>query len=456
MSKKICVFLSFSGIFHLLRRGLVTLADLDDGIFFPGCRKEHLLEGAKLWHPRRRDGYNYGPASRVKAVVRRMKKAEKEGRLWWWREETEKFRSEEDFTPARRGVQLVMLCGGIVAPPYKTVHSASYGTPTDVHFQPFSAWCWVHNLPVRIFTSEEVVACSVDVADLQDYYSLPAANYKTDVVNRWIWEMGAVPRGNQEVRLTPRMVCKDGFAVSVQASLSHYCSPRGTHPDEPWTQVECGFPSEHVPAWDEFQETPRSEDVEEGKDPTEDVYPYVPIEKVLEAFETHGGFDPIASARERAAADVSQDRSAAWNRRIRRTCGYYRPYGGLLGPKCGKSGGKCSRDECPGRRFIPVLSKRTKITSVANTDDFEVVLAAGKVRRVDGSDLRVVVVNGDAVLFAQRGLGQDALKLYDFELEGVSEARVQEINDLLKMANLSAVDSRYLMPGHACLLAGGE
>jgi hypothetical protein len=39
----------------------------------------------------------------------------------------------------------------------------------------------------------------------------------------------------------PKIECVDGFSISVQASSTHYCSPRDN--EGPWDTVECGFPS---------------------------------------------------------------------------------------------------------------------------------------------------------------------------------------------------------------------
>lgn len=41
----------------------------------------------------------------------------------------------------------------------------------------------------------------------------------------------------------PAIECADGFTMSVQASRSHYCTPRNDV--GPYTAVEVGFPSKH-------------------------------------------------------------------------------------------------------------------------------------------------------------------------------------------------------------------
>jgi hypothetical protein len=77
----------------------------------------------------------------------------------------------------------------------------------------------------------------------------------------------------------PRIVCNDGFAVSVQARTWCYCSPRND--EGPWTEVELGFPTEAEPLILKWAETP--------SDPTKTVYGWVPTEVVMEVIASHGG-----------------------------------------------------------------------------------------------------------------------------------------------------------------------
>ena len=76
-----------------------------------------------------------------------------------------------------------------------------------------------------------------------------------------------------------RIVCADGFAMSVQAGEGIYSEPRNDA--GPWTTVEVGFPTEREDSLMEWCETPES--------PTATVYGYVPIEVVLSVIERHGG-----------------------------------------------------------------------------------------------------------------------------------------------------------------------
>lgn len=81
----------------------------------------------------------------------------------------------------------------------------------------------------------------------------------------------------------PRIVCADGFSMSVQAQDYSYCTPRQAQ--GPHTHMEGGFPSS-APLDPELLEM--RENAYEG-DPCETVYPYVPREVFEREFELHGG-----------------------------------------------------------------------------------------------------------------------------------------------------------------------
>lgn len=53
--------------------------------------------------------------------------------------------------------------------------------------------------------------------------------------------------------ILPRIVCA-GFTFSMQAGKFNYCSPRDD--TGPWTEVELGFPTEKVEAWQQYAEEP--------------------------------------------------------------------------------------------------------------------------------------------------------------------------------------------------------
>lgn len=84
----------------------------------------------------------------------------------------------------------------------------------------------------------------------------------------------------------PRIVCADGFSMSVQAFSSSYCLPR--QDEGPHTHMEGGFPSS-PPLDPELLES--RENAYEGNegDPCETVYPYVAREVFEREFALHGG-----------------------------------------------------------------------------------------------------------------------------------------------------------------------
>jgi len=85
----------------------------------------------------------------------------------------------------------------------------------------------------------------------------------------------------EHIQVRDRVVCKDGFNVSIQASSFHYCSPRENN--GPYNSVELGFPSDDM--GNEFNEY--GEDISLSQKGT--VFARVPIEKVEVLLEKHGG-----------------------------------------------------------------------------------------------------------------------------------------------------------------------
>lgn len=81
-------------------------------------------------------------------------------------------------------------------------------------------------------------------------------------------------------RTIPRLVCADGFSMSVQASEFHYCDPRVSRFPE-YRSVEVGFPSERQ---DELMEW-----AEDADKPTDTVYGWVPVEVINALIDKHGG-----------------------------------------------------------------------------------------------------------------------------------------------------------------------
>ena len=84
--------------------------------------------------------------------------------------------------------------------------------------------------------------------------------------------------------LNPRIICADGFSMSVQADSFNYCTPR--EDSVPHTHMEGGFPSS-PPLDPELLQS--REGMNSGDDPTETIYPYVAREVFEREFALHGG-----------------------------------------------------------------------------------------------------------------------------------------------------------------------
>ena len=77
-----------------------------------------------------------------------------------------------------------------------------------------------------------------------------------------------------------RVVCADGFSMSVQANATVYCSPR-TNNAAKYEEVEVGMPSEKEPLLMAYCEEPER--------PTETVYAWVPAQVIINVVAKHGG-----------------------------------------------------------------------------------------------------------------------------------------------------------------------
>lgn len=86
----------------------------------------------------------------------------------------------------------------------------------------------------------------------------------------------------------PPIECADGFRMSVQASSYHYCQPRIDNAAF-YTHYEVGFPSAIEPLLGAYMERLWRDDDEPEQDPTQSVYPCVPVRVVAEIIEKHGG-----------------------------------------------------------------------------------------------------------------------------------------------------------------------
>lgn len=88
-------------------------------------------------------------------------------------------------------------------------------------------------------------------------------------------------------RPADRIICKDGFEFSVQASANHYCTPRNDVAEK-YTHFEVGFPSIIEESLAPYAETP---------DTTETVFPWVPLAVIVYLINKHGGINPYTAER---------------------------------------------------------------------------------------------------------------------------------------------------------------
>ena len=80
-------------------------------------------------------------------------------------------------------------------------------------------------------------------------------------------------------KVNSKIICADGFAMSVQASSSAYSTPR--EDEGPYTTAEVGYPTEEEDLLMKY--------VEDASRPTDTVYPYVPSTVISLVCAKHGG-----------------------------------------------------------------------------------------------------------------------------------------------------------------------
>jgi len=80
---------------------------------------------------------------------------------------------------------------------------------------------------------------------------------------------------------TPKVICNDGFEMSVQAGQSLYSEPRDVA--DSYEEAEVGFPS--------TEETLLTSYAEDEENLCDTVYGYVPCSIIDQVIEKHGGID---------------------------------------------------------------------------------------------------------------------------------------------------------------------
>ena len=84
------------------------------------------------------------------------------------------------------------------------------------------------------------------------------------------------------VRHRPKIVCTDGFKMSVQGHEMTYSIPKKVTTE--FQAMEIGFPSQQEDLIMEFIDRP-------GHEPTQSVYGFIPIDLIEQIIEKHGGID---------------------------------------------------------------------------------------------------------------------------------------------------------------------
>lgn len=83
----------------------------------------------------------------------------------------------------------------------------------------------------------------------------------------------------------PRVECRDGFSISIQASQFHYCRPRTNKIGTIYETVELDCPTDYDDLILAF--------AGDEEHPTDSVYPQVPVSLVDKLLEKHGGISRI-------------------------------------------------------------------------------------------------------------------------------------------------------------------
>ena len=91
---------------------------------------------------------------------------------------------------------------------------------------------------------------------------------------------------------TPKVICNDGFEMSVQAGQSLYSEPRDVA--DSYEEAEVGFPS--------TEEQLLTSYAEDRENLCGTVYGYVPCSIIDEVIEKHGGIDEEAIVEMKAVA----------------------------------------------------------------------------------------------------------------------------------------------------------
>lgn len=97
------------------------------------------------------------------------------------------------------------------------------------------------------------------------------------------WLVDTYVHGNDFHFVRPRIICRDGFSMSVQGGSYSYSNPRdfGTV----YNEMEIGFPSDEEILLSDYKEGDNLD--------VRSVFGYVPVEVIIQIIKKHGGFKKI-------------------------------------------------------------------------------------------------------------------------------------------------------------------
>lgn len=108
-------------------------------------------------------------------------------------------------------------------------------------------------------------------------------------LNQWLRDNPGEPCGSRIVVRRFRLLCNDGFHISVQASAVHHCYPRGN--TGPYESVELGFASRRDRGVRKIADGYKYT-VNPGNLEQETICSGAPVAKVESMVRRHGGIAP--------------------------------------------------------------------------------------------------------------------------------------------------------------------
>ena len=96
--------------------------------------------------------------------------------------------------------------------------------------------------------------------------------------------------GKKRLELRPRIVCKDGYSISIQAGDGYYCEPDNDMASY-YYKIELGFPNQVDSLITEYANNPNKL--------LFTAYSYVPVRIVDQLLEKHGGIAKLENGGKR-------------------------------------------------------------------------------------------------------------------------------------------------------------